>query len=461
MNSSVARAEPAPDEPPAEIDGAVPPEKLGLLTSLHLYPDYRQLWISTVLTQIGQWMLQVTLGWVVLNLTDSAGYVGLIGFASGIPFILVSIPAGVIIDRFDRRQVLIVCQAAAAVISLGLAILVSLGHVQPWQLLLGAFLNGSALAINNATRQTMVPAFVKREHLQNAIAVMSAGQNSTRILGPSLGGPAIALMGAAGALYLQTGFLVAAMISTLLLPSVRASVRSLSMRRNLAEGLSFVARSPILTGLIVMAAIPSLLIFPYVQLLPVFARDILKIGAGGLGLLLSAGGTGAVVGSLAVAGTVKLSRQGLIMLMGTFVYVFVVVAFAFSSWVILTRRLALLLWISGVILHVVEQHVVARPLDGRDARPRDGGLHAHLGALDNRSFADGVRGGSDRCAGGSRRRRCAHGFGSGLGRVSLARAANHLSATYRYDRCPRASTTADHWPGTTPPLLHPPIRRFW
>ena len=336
MNSSVARAEPAPDEPPAEIDGAVPPEKLGLLTSLRLYPDYRQLWISTVLTQIGQWMLQVTLGWVVLNLTDSAGYVGLIGFASGIPFILVSIPAGVIIDRFDRRQVLIVCQAAAAVISLGLAILVSLGHVQPWQLLLGAFLNGSALAINNATRQTMVPAFVKREHLQNAIAVMSAGQNSTRILGPSLGGPAIALMGAAGALYLQTGFLVAAMISTLLLPSVRASVRSLSMRRNLAEGLSFVARSPILTGLIVMAAIPSLLIFPYVQLLPVFARDILKIGAGGLGLLLSAGGTGAVVGSLAVAGTVKLSRQGLIMLMGTFVYVFVVVAFAFSSWVILT-----------------------------------------------------------------------------------------------------------------------------
>ncbi len=336
MNSSVGSTRTTPDEPPTEVDQAAPPEKLGLLSSLLLYRDYRQLWISTVLTQIGQWMLQVTLGWVVLNLTDSAGYVGLIGFASGIPFILVSIPAGVIIDRFDRRHVLLVCQAAAAVIGLGLAILVSLGHVQPWQLLLGAFLNGSALAINNATRQTMVPAFVKREHLQNAIAVMSAGQNSTRILGPSLGGPAIALMGAAGALYLQTGFLIAALISTLLLPSVRSSVRTLSLRRNLAEGLSFVAKSPILTGLIVMAAIPSLLIFPYVQLLPVFARDILKIGASGLGLLLSAGGTGAVVGSLAVAGAVKLSRQGLIMLGGTFIYVFVVVAFAFSSWVILT-----------------------------------------------------------------------------------------------------------------------------
>ncbi len=316
--------------------GDASPERLGLLSSLKLYRDYRQLWISTVLTQIGQWMLQITLGWVVLNLTDSAGYVGLIGFASGIPFILISLPAGVLIDRFNRRTILLICQGAAVIIGLGLAILVSLGHVQPWQLLLAAFLNGSALAINNATRQVMVPAFVRKEHLQNAVAVMSAGQNSTRILGPSLGGPAIALMGAAGALYLQSAFLLAALISTLMLPSVRSTMRTLDMRRNLADGLSFVAKSPVLTGLIVLAAIPSLLIFPYVQLLPVFARDILKIGADGLGLLLSAGGTGAVVGSLVVAGALKLPRQGLIMLAGTFIYVFVVVAFAFSSWVWLT-----------------------------------------------------------------------------------------------------------------------------
>src|SRR6185312_7879398 len=95
-----------------------------------------------------------------------------------------------------------------------LALLVSFGHVQPWQLLLAALLNGCALAVNNATIQTMVPSSVEREHLQNAIAVMSAGQNSTRILGPSLGGPAIALLGAAGALYVQSVVLLAALLIT-------------------------------------------------------------------------------------------------------------------------------------------------------------------------------------------------------------------------------------------------------
>jgi MFS family permease len=334
------------DDQPLDLTVDAHPERLGLLSSLRIYRDYRQLWFSTVMTQIGQWMLQITLGWVMLQLTDSAGYVGLIGFASGVPFILVSIPAGVIIDRFDRRAILLICQTAAAIIGFGLALLVSLGHVQPWHLLLAAFLNGSALAINNATRQTMVPAFVRREHLQNAIAVMSAGQNSTRILGPSLGGPAIALMGASGALYLQTAFLVAALVNTLMLPRVKPAMRTLDMRRNLSVGLSFVAKSPVLTGLIVLAAIPSLLIFPYVQLLPVYARDILRIGADGLGLLLSAGGTGAVVGSLVVAGAVKLPRQGWIMLVGTFVYVFFVVAFAFSSWVLLS---VLLLFFCGFL----------------------------------------------------------------------------------------------------------------
>src|SRR5919206_453328 len=76
----------------------------------------------------------------------------------------------------------------------GLALLVSLGYAQPWHLLLASFLNGGVLAINGATRQTMVPSFVDRGHLANAIGVMSAGQNVTRILGPSLGGPAIALL---------------------------------------------------------------------------------------------------------------------------------------------------------------------------------------------------------------------------------------------------------------------------
>jgi MFS family permease len=319
-----------------DLGGEAAPGTQRLLTSLVTYRDYRLLWGSIVMTQIGQWMLQITLGWVMLALTNSAGYVGLIGFASGIPFILVSIPAGVLIDRIDRRQILLVSQVVALVVGLGLALLVSLGHVEPWQLLLAAFLNGCALAINNATVQTMVPSYVRREHLQNAIAVMSAGQNSTRILGPSLGGPAIALLGSSGALYLQSAFLLAALLITLFLPSVKPVIRTLDIWRNIGDGIRFVAESPILLGLIVLAAAPSLLIFPYVQLLPVYARDILHIGATGLGLMLSAGGIGAVVGSLVVAGPINLRRPGLVMLLGTLIYVFVVIAFSYSTVALLT-----------------------------------------------------------------------------------------------------------------------------
>lgn len=291
-------------------------------------------------------MLTITLGWLMLALTNSAGWVGLIGFASGLPFMLVSVPAGVLIDRVDQRKLLIYCQVAAMTIGLALAILVTLGYAQPWHLLLASFLNGAVLAINNATRQTMVPAFVAREHLANAIGVMSAGQNVTRILGPSLGGPAIALLGAAGALDLQVAFLVLALINTVMLPGVRPSGRALALRRNLADGFKIILASPVLTGLMILATIPSLLLFPYIQFLPVYARDILGIGAGGLGLLLSAGGSGAVTGALLVTGAQTLPRKGRVILGGTVLYALVVLAFSHSTWVALSVAL---LFCSGTL----------------------------------------------------------------------------------------------------------------
>jgi predicted MFS family arabinose efflux permease len=232
-------------------------------------------------------------------------------------------------------------------LGLALAVLVSLGYAEPWHLLLASFVNGVILAINNATRQTLVPHFVEREMLGNAIGIMSAGQNVTRILGPSLGGPAIALLGAAGALYLQSAFLLASLVSTLLLPPVRPRAgKALALRRSLADGLSVIWHSPELLGLMVLATIPSLLLFPYIQFLPVYARDILQIGASGLGLLLSAGGAGAVTGALLVAGAQLLPNKGKIILAGTALYTVVIFGFALSQWVPLSVPL---LFCGGVL----------------------------------------------------------------------------------------------------------------
>ncbi|MBX6341779.1 MAG: MFS transporter, partial [Thermomicrobiaceae bacterium] len=226
---------------------------------------------------------------------------------------------------------------------LGLALLVALGAARPWELLAAAFLNGAALAVNNTARQTLVPSFVPREHLQNGIALMSAGQNVTRVLGPSLAGPALAALGPAGSLFLQAGFLGAALANTLLLPRARPQgVQVLGLRRNLVDGLGYIARSPLLTGLMVLATIPTLFVFPYLQFLPVYARDILDVGADGLGLLYSAGGVGAVVGSLLVAGVQAMRRKGYFMLVSTAVYGLVIIVFAYARWLPLSLAMLFL-----------------------------------------------------------------------------------------------------------------------
>lgn len=327
---------------------AAPAVKFGFFTALSRYRDYRYLWVSTVLTQIAQWMFQVTLGWLMFELTQQATWVGLIGFASGIPFLLISVPAGVLIDRLDRRAVLVFCQGAVLVVGIALLALVALGLAQPWHLLLAAFLNAASLAANNATRQTLVPSFVPREHLQNAIALISAGQNSTRIVGPALAGPTIAAVGASGAFALQAIVLLAALIATLPLPAVRTHAGpAVALRTNLVEGFTYILRSPALSGIILLAAIPTLTVFPYIQFLPVYASDILDIGADGLGLLLTMSGVGAVTGALIVAGIGGSKRKGPIMLLSCTVYCGLVAAFAYSQLALLSMLLLMLVGVSG------------------------------------------------------------------------------------------------------------------
>jgi len=319
----------------------------GLFAALILYRDYRLLWVSSVLTQIAQWMLQVSLGWLMLELTNSPFWVGLNGFASGLPFLIISIPAGALIDRLDRRNLLVACQASALSIGLTLAILATLGLARPWHLLVGAFLNGAALAVNNATRQTLVPTFVPREGLQNAIALLSAGMNVTRIVGPSLAGPLIAAIGSGGALLAQVGCLAIALVNTLQLPSRQDTTRvRLPFLRNLAEGIDYVRRSSVLVGLMLLATIPTILVFPYIQLLPVYARDILGVGASGLGLLYTAGGLGALTGSLFIAGFRRIEHKGRFILVTTFVYGLIIIVFAYSTWL----PLSLVMLVLGGVL---------------------------------------------------------------------------------------------------------------
>ena len=357
--SSRARSDRSRDLTRAAPDGSVPEtpdpvspvpaDRGGIFSALGRYPAYRRLWFGSMAASLGQWMQQVGLGWLALSLTDSPAFVGTVGFAAGLPFLVIAIPVGVVIDRFDRRHVLLVCQALAALVALVASVVVITGIVEPWHLLLIAFVTGSLQATMVPTQQSLVPSLVEREDLTNAIGTNSAGQNLTRVVGPSITGIVIGVAGVGAAFVLQAMALLLAfaLVWTVTIPA-RVS-RSTSSPKGIFEGVRLIRRRADLRALFLLAAIPTFFIFPYVQFLTVYARDILEIGPGGLGILLACSGTGAVVGSLVVAARRQMTAAGSgRMLAGmTIAYGVVVACFAVSPTVFLSFPLLLLAGMLG------------------------------------------------------------------------------------------------------------------
>lgn len=331
MNQPVAAAQPlsGTTDPPDASHGA---GSTGVLYVLSQFPAFRKLWLGAIATSLGQWMQATALGWLALELTDQASYVGFVAFAAGVPFLVVSIPGGLMIDRYDRRKVLMTCQALAMTLAIIVAADVLSGRVQPAHLLVAAFLNGSLQAILYPAQQSLVADLVPRENLTNAIGLMGAGVNMTRIVGPSVAGAVIGFAGTGQAFLLQAATLVVALllIGSAEFPARLKSRATMSLD-GLMEGLRLVASRPDLRGLFLLAAVPTFFVFPYISFISIYARDILDIGPEGMGVLLAASGAGAVVGALLVAARPEGSTTGKKILTRTALYGLVILLFSFSS----------------------------------------------------------------------------------------------------------------------------------
>jgi len=292
-----AAGSPRPDVAAADVVSS------GMMASVRAYPAFRLLLIGTLATNSAFWMYQVAVGWLALELTDSPAFVGSAGFASGIPLLVLALPAGVLIDRFDGRMVLLVGQVGVMVVSAVFAVLVGVDVVAPWVLLVLVACYGSAMSFVFPSRTTMVPSLVERRDLSNAVALNSATQNMTRVLGPSLAGVLIALVGVSGTFAVAAALQIAALATTHRLPRGAASQagRARLGWSGMTLGFRVVLASPLLTTLILLALAPTVLVMPYLTMMPVFARDVLDLGATGLGLLLAATGLGNVAGALSVA----------------------------------------------------------------------------------------------------------------------------------------------------------------
>lgn len=281
-----------------------------MLRSWQVYVAFRLLLLGTLATNSAFWMYQVAVGWLALQMTDSPFFVGLAGFVGGIPLLLCSLPAGVIIDRFDRRSILLVAQVGVMAVSGLFALLVSIDQLAPWSLLVLVAMYGTVMSFVFPTRTAMVPSLVRREDLANAVALNSAGQNATRVIGPSLAGVLIALLGVAETFAIAAGLQALALMMTSRLPrfATETTVRGGTGWTGLTLGMRIVARAPYLIALITLALVPTVLVMPYINLMPVFARDEYELGSFGLGVLLASTGLGTVAGSLSVAHSFRLRR---------------------------------------------------------------------------------------------------------------------------------------------------------
>lgn len=320
----------------------------GMFQSLRAYRGFRLLFLGTLATNSAFWMYQIAIGWLALELTDSPLFVGLTGFAGGIPLLILALPAGVIIDRFDRRTVLMAAQVGVMTVAATFSILVGTGLIRTWSMLVLAFAYGTVMSFIFPTRNAIVPALVGREDLANAVALNAAGQNSTRVVGPSLAGVLIAVVGVSGTFAVAAALQILALMWTARLPASASerTARGGSLRSNLLVGFRVVGSDPFLIGLILLATVATVLVMPYINLMPVFARDELGLGATGLGILMACTGLGSVAGALLVARWRALATIPGIQITTSLGFAILVLAFALTPVVVLA---AVLLFVAGIV----------------------------------------------------------------------------------------------------------------
>jgi len=285
------------------LPGRILPLAPGTFRAL-AHRNFRLLWIGQLVSLTGSWMQSTAQGWLVLRLTDSAFYLGLVGFCNFLPVMVLSLPAGAVADRLRPRAALVAVQAFALANAVGLTVVTAAGIVRPWHVIAFALGNGTAAAFEIPIRQKFLQDLVGRDDLANAIALNSLAFNGARLLGPSAAGFLLAAAGEAACFLVNALSYVAVLIALLRIvpPEHAAPPGSPGWRRQIGEGIAYAVRSRRVRTLLALVIVSSMCGMPYQVLLPVFARDLLGVGSSGLGLLMGSAGLGAVVGALYVAG---------------------------------------------------------------------------------------------------------------------------------------------------------------
>src|SRR5919109_1254479 len=285
------------------------------------YRDFRLFWTSLFISNVRTWMQMTATNWLLYQLTNSPVQLGLNGVFRAIPSIAFGLFSGTFADRYDRRWLLLWTQVVLGLLALGLGVLDHSGNIRVWQIYALTFMSGMIGSFDGPARQALFPSLVPRAALPNAVALNSLLWKGAALLGPTLGGVAISFMGTAGAFYANAASFFVVVIA-LLLMRTSSSGRSSRGHNFIGEtkaGFSYIVSRPIILGIMIMEGVSSLFGLDH-AMLTIFASDILRVGADGFGLLQSARGLGAVIGSSYYIGMGQGPRQGRILFVSAILY---------------------------------------------------------------------------------------------------------------------------------------------
>ncbi len=315
-------------EPTPPYRRAVIPSAFGALR----HRNFRLFFIGQLVSLVGTWMQQVAQAWLVLTLTNSAFYVGLVGALGSLPVLLFSLPAGAVADRMSKLKLIIMTQTGAMILAFILAALVYAKVVTVLHIIILAALLGVVSAFDVPGRQSFFVEMVGKEDLMNAIALNSSAFNVTRVLGPAVAGILIGELGL-GLCFLLNGVSFLAVIAALFairLPPYQRAAAPPSAWAHIREGLSYVRSDRRVLTIVVNIAVLSILGYPFLVLMPVVARDVLGKGAVEFGWMSSAVGVGALGGALMLAAWSRQLPKGRVLRSASLAFGVVLSAFALS-----------------------------------------------------------------------------------------------------------------------------------
>ena len=302
-------------------------------------PVYRLFYGGMLGQMVGMNMEMMARSLLIYRLTGSAFILGAMSLAFAIPMVSLSLFGGVIADRVQKKYVLLIGQAASAVVAVGVGLTLTLGYLSAentgswWILAVSSVLQGTIMALMMPSRQAILPEIVGEEQLMNAISLSTMGMNTLRMFAPALAGFLIDAIGFEAVYYTNAGMYLLSIVFVAFLPlTSRITIRSSSALTNIKEGLNYLRHETTLLIVLVFMLLSTVLAMPFMQLMPIFSEDILGVGASGLGWLMSVSGAGAILVSLVLA-SLPNKKRGLMMLVGGVILGMALVGFSFSnSW---------------------------------------------------------------------------------------------------------------------------------